>query len=143
MKRILAVATASIAIALGGCGGGDDEEQSAAPPDTNTGTTSEQPAPADGASTELQVDADPSGALAFQKDSVQAEAGEVTLVMDNPSSIPHSIAIEGNGVDVEGEVVDQDGTSRASADLAPGSYEYYCTVPGHREGGMEGELTVE
>ena len=35
------------------------------------------------------------------------------------------------------------GTSKLSATLQPGTYEFLCTVPGHEEGGMKGELTVK
>ena len=35
-----------------------------------------------------------------------------------------------------------DGTVEITAQLAPGEYVYYCAIPGHRESGMEGVLTV-
>ena len=146
MKRTFATTTAVLALALAGCGGDDEEKASTGTgvaQDTNTGTTSEDPPPASGGTTELKVDADPGGSLAFDKTSLKAKAGEVTITMGNPSSLPHGVGIEGNGVDVEGEVVDEGGTSTAKADLEPGTYEYYCPVPGHTEGGMKGELVVE
>ena len=146
MNRPLAAATATLALALAGCGGGDEEKASTGTgvaQDTNTGTSSESPPPASGEATELKVDADPSGSLAFEKTSLKAKAGEVTITMGNPSSLPHGVGIRGNGVDSAGEVVDEGGESVATADLAPGTYEYYCPVPGHTEGGMKGELTVE
>lgn len=145
MKRTLATATAALAIALAGCGGDDEENASTGTgvaQDTNTGTASETP-PASGKATELKISADPGGALAFDKTSLDAKAGEVTITMDNPSSLPHAVGIEGNGVDVEGEVVDKGGTSTATATLEAGTYQFYCPVPGHTEGGMKGELTVK
>jgi uncharacterized cupredoxin-like copper-binding protein len=57
--------------------------------------------------------------------------------------VPHDIAVEGNGVNEKGEVVQGGGTSEFSANLQPGEYTFFCSVPGHREGGMEGKLTVE
>ena len=57
--------------------------------------------------------------------------------------MPHDIAVEGNGVNEKGEVVQGGGTSEFSANLQPGEYTFFCSVPGHREGGMEGKLTVE
>lgn len=84
-----------------------------------------------------------SGALAYQFGSAEAQAGEITIESKNDASIPHDIAIEGNGVDEQGEVVQGGGTSTLTADLEPGEYTFYCTVPGHREGGMEGKLTVK
>ena len=150
MKRTLAIATASIALALAGCGGDDGESASApatTPTDTGatTATTETTPAPAAGGgkATKLEVSADPSGALKFDKTSLSAKAGEVTIVMDNPAPVPHAVAIEGNVVDGDGEVVDKGGQSMATADLKPGTYEFYCPVPGHKEAGMKGELTVK
>ena len=52
------------------------------------------------------------------------------------------IDTKGNGVDVKGEVVATGGTSTVSEELEPGTYTFYCSVEGHREGGMEGTLTV-
>ena len=84
-----------------------------------------------------------SGALAYQFGSAEAKPGEITINSKNDASIPHDIAIEGNGVAEKGEVVQDGGTSTLKADLKPGDYTFYCSVPGHREGGMEGKLTVK
>ena len=59
------------------------------------------------------------------------------------SPTPHDIAVEGNGVDDKGEIVSNGGVSQFEADLKPGEYAFFCSVPGHREGGMEGKLTVK
>ena len=65
--------------------------------------------------------------------------------MANPSSagMPHGIAIEGNGVDSDGPTVSPGGTSSVTVTLKKGSYEYYCPVPGHKQAGMVGTLTVQ
>jgi plastocyanin len=93
----------------------------------------------EGGGQRLELSADPGGALRFDKRSLEARAGPVMLVMHNPSPVPHNISIEGGE---EGDTVGEGGSSTASADLKPGSYAFYCSVPGHREGGMEGTLTV-
>jgi plastocyanin len=95
-----------------------------------------------GGGRELRLSADPGGAFRFDKRSLEASAGRVTLVMENPASVPHNVSIEGEGVDEEGNTVQKDGTSTVSATLRPGRYEFYCSVPGHRQGGMEGQLTI-
>jgi mono/diheme cytochrome c family protein len=90
----------------------------------------------------LQIDADPSGALAFAAAKAVAEAGGLELVMENPSPIQHNIAVKGSGLDEKGPVVGNGGTSSVRADLKPGTYTFYCSVPGHEAGGMKGTLTV-
>jgi plastocyanin len=95
-----------------------------------------------GGGPEVTLSADPGGAFRFDKRSLEANAGPVTLVMENPSSIPHNVSIDGEGVNEEGNTVEKGGTSTVSATLRPGRYEFYCSVPGHRQGGMEGPLTI-
>jgi len=91
----------------------------------------------------LAIPADPSGALAYQFGSAEAQPGTVKVESKNEASIDHDIAIEGNGVNDKGEVVNNGGTSEVDVDLKAGDYTFYCSVPGHREGGMEGKLTVK
>lgn len=84
------------------------------------------------------------GSLSFEPDGVQAKAGVITLAYSNPSPVSHNIAIEGD----QDELLDESETianadTEASAELAPGEYVFFCTIPGHREGGMEGVLTIE
>ena len=62
--------------------------------------------------------------------------------MANPSPVPHAIAIEGNGVDKDGQTVATGGHSTVTVDLKPGTYSFYCPVPGHEAAGMKGTLTV-
>jgi plastocyanin len=135
--RALAAALTAAA-ALAGCGGGGGKSSSTPAPTTTATATS---TPAAGAST-LSLSADPS-ALKFDKSALSASAGKVTIDMKNPSSLQHNIAIEGNGVDTQGKIVGQGGTSTVSATLKPGTYTFYCAVDGHRQAGMEGTLTVK
>jgi plastocyanin len=81
--------------------------------------------------------------LAYEFTEATAEPGDLTIESPNPSGTPHNIALEGNGVDEVGEVVTNGGVSTIEATVEAGEYTYYCSVPGHREGGMEGTLTVE
>ena len=131
MNRILILGVALGLLASGCGGGGDSAAESPAPTATAGG----------GGGTTLEVPADPEK-LAFGVSGLEAPAGKVTLVMENPSALSHDIAIKGNGVDVEGEVVLKGGTSTVTADLVPGTYTFYCSVAGHEEGGMKGTLTV-
>jgi plastocyanin len=124
----------AFAIPIAGCGGDDDDDSNGGG-DTGGGASA-------GEAQTLKIAADPSGALKFDKSSLTAKAGNVTIVMDNPSDVPHAVEIEGNGVEVEGETVGKDGVSRASAEVKAGEYEFYCPVDGHKQAGMEGTLTV-
>jgi plastocyanin len=81
--------------------------------------------------------------LAYETEAATAEAGKLTLKSPNPSGTPHNIALEGGGVNEIGEVVTDGGVSEISATVKKGEYTFYCSVPGHREGGMLGKLTVE
>jgi len=81
--------------------------------------------------------------LAYRFADAKAPAGSIQVKSENPQSTPHDIAVEGNGVNEEGPVVNNGGVSEVDVDLEPGEYTFYCSVEGHREGGMEGQLTVE
>ena len=113
---------------------GSPDEQAPVAPDQGPPETK-------GAPLELSSPAD--GNLVFEPGSLQAEAGTLTIDYTNPSPVPHNIALEGGGeVLGEGPTVTDGDVSSLEADLEPGEYIYYCAVPGHRESGMEGTLTV-
>ena len=133
---LVASAAAAIALIAAGCGGGDDDGSSAQ-------AGGSQAPPIGGGGSKLALSADASGKLAFDKKSLQGKAGRVTIVMKNPAPLSHNVSLEGAGLDEEGEIVGQGGTSSVSATLKPGTYTFYCSVPGHREGGMEGKLTIK
>jgi plastocyanin len=150
MMRTFTFAAAAAALAIAGCGGSSDNSSSSSSasstPAQSTPTTSSSGASGSGgggASTKLQLAADPSGQLKFDKSTLSAKSGNVTITMDNPSSVPHGVAVEGNGVDKDGQVVNKGGKSTVTASLKPGKYTFYCPVPGHRQAGMEGTLTVK
>lgn len=140
-KAALLVAAVAAAAVVAGCG--DDDNVSTSTSTTQSTTTSTTPA-AGKASTQ-KLSADPGGALKFTTESLEAKAGKVTLVMDNPSSAgaQHAIAVEGSGVDKDGQTVSPGGKSSVTVNLKPGKYEFYCPVDGHKAAGMEGTLTVE
>jgi plastocyanin len=80
--------------------------------------------------------------LTYNKKTLTAKAGKVTILMTNPSPIfQHNVAIKGNGVKVKGKVVGRGKTSTVTANLKPGKYTFYCTVPGHSVT-MHGTLIV-
>jgi plastocyanin len=129
-------------------GEGEQQEGGAVAPGTGANAGQEsggqgQDAPAGAPAKTLLISADPTGQLRFDKDSLEAPAGPVKITMNNPSPVPHDVSLEGSGVDEKGEIVQKGGASEVEATLKPGDYTYYCSVPGHREAGMEGTLTVK
>jgi|SRR3954454_7675420 plastocyanin len=97
-----------------------------------------------GSTSALDIEADPSGNLAFTSDSATAKAGKVTVDFTNSSPVPHDVKIEDeSGEEVGGTEIISEGSNSAGVELKPGTYTYYCSVPGHREAGMEGTLTVK
>lgn len=98
--------------------------------------------------TTLRIQADKTNKLAFNTKALTAKAGKVTIVMTNPSILPHNVAIRAgtsakSKLIAKGKVVTKGGTSTVSAVLKPGKYRFVCTVPGHEAGGMWGILTVK
>jgi plastocyanin len=144
---------ASLVLA-GGCGGDDSSDDSGGGGSSgggggtaygskkDDGGSKKDKAAASSGAGQLKLTADPSGALKFDKTSLSTKPGKTTIVLDNPSSVPHAIEVEGKGVEEEGETVEKGGVSKVSVDLKPGEYEYYCPVDGHRQAGMEGTLKV-
>jgi plastocyanin len=81
--------------------------------------------------------------LAFNKKTLRAKHGTVTIVMSNPSSTKHAIAIQGHGINVKGKTVGKGKTSTVSVrGLKKGTYTFYCPVDGHKAAGMKGKLIV-
>ena len=92
--------------------------------------------------TTLRLSAASTGALKFDKKTLTAKAGSITIAMHNLSPLPHNIAIKGPGTNVKGKIVPKNGTSTVTATLKKGRYTFYCSVPGHEAAGMKGTLVV-
>jgi plastocyanin len=141
-RRVLFLIPAALVVlslGLAACGGDDDDEGAGAA--TTEETTTSGGGGGGGGST-LALAADPSGALAFDKTSLEASAGDVTIDLTNESSTPHNVEVEGMGVEEVSDTITGSSTS-LTVTLEPGTYEFFCAIPGHREAGMEGTLTVQ
>jgi plastocyanin len=150
--RTLSLVTmlAVCAVAALGCGNSDDDDGgdsggggSSAGYGSNGGEKKKEKAGGGSGGSQLKLTADPGGALKFDKTSLSTKPGKVTVVLDNPSDVPHAIEVEGKGVEEEGQTVGKGGVSKVTADLKAGDYEYYCPVGNHKQAGMEGTLTVK
>jgi plastocyanin len=112
-------------------------------PVATTGTPAPASSPSPGkATTKLSLAANPSGLLAYNTKQLSAKAGTVTITMANSSPLEHDVAVA-EGTKVLGQTpVFKGGTKTLTLNLEPGRYVFYCTVPGHRQAGMEGTLNV-
>jgi plastocyanin len=133
--RWMVTAAACAALALAGCGSDDNSDSG------GSSSTPASGAESGGGGSSLSLSAPADGSKKFDQATATAKSGTVTVKFDNPSSIPHAVEIEGNGVEKAGDVVTGGDTS-FSVDLKPGEYTYYCPVGDHRSAGMEGKLTV-
>jgi plastocyanin len=146
LAGLVALAFASIAlVACGSSGGGTTTEAGGGGAGAGAGAgNAGNSASAGGESSTLKFETDPGGQLAYTESQMTAKAGKTTVELNNSQALPHDVAIE----DSSGEVVGQtetvaESSATAVVDLKPGTYKYYCTVPGHRDAGMEGTLTVK
>lgn len=121
------------AVGLAACGGGDSDEGAAG-----------------GASITVSADND----FAFDQTAWSVPAGDVTVDFTNDGQLQHSFAVVPAGQTVETLdaydtatsllFIEVDGESSGSdtATLDASTYQVICTIPGHLEAGMLGELTV-
>jgi plastocyanin len=98
---------------------------------------------AEGPGGTVQLEADPTE-IAYDTTELSSKPGKVTIDFTNPATLEHDVAIEAEGGEeiAASELIGKGKTS-VSAELAAGTYTFFCTVPGHREAGMEGTLTVK
>jgi plastocyanin len=111
-------------------------------PTATTGTPATASSPAASATTTLKLAANPAGQLAYDTKQLSAKAGTVTIEMTNMSPIEHDVAISEGSKIVGQTPVFAGGSKSVTVKLKPGTYTFFCTVPGHRQAGMEGTLTV-
>jgi len=127
------------AMALAACGSDDDSSTTAA--ETTTSATETSTSAAGGATVSFAAD---QSQLAYTETDVSAKAGDDTIEFDNPSTTGHDVVIEDqSGKEIARTDVITDSTTSTTADLKAGTYTFYCSVPGHREAGMEGTLNVK
>jgi plastocyanin len=145
MKKLAALLVlALVSAALVACGG--DDSTTTTTTETSAGAAAEggEKAGGGGGGSTLEFEADPGGDLAYTTTEASAKAGEVTIDFKNPQSLTHDVAIEDSSGETVGKTdVIGEGETSAKVNLKPGKYTFYCSVPGHREAGMEGTLTVE
>ena len=75
----------------------------------------------------------------FSPSDLEVKEGTISLTLKNQDAFAHDFVIDELGVKVP---IDASATVKTSFDAKPGVYTFYCSIPGHREAGMEGTLTV-
>lgn len=154
--RLSALTATAAILALAGCGSssgtststgtgsGETASQPAAGTATAASTSASTTAGAAGAGGALTLAANPEGQLKYDTTALSASAGKVSIAFTNTSPLPHNVTIANAAGSVVGATPTFAGGSKTlSVELKPGVYKFYCSVPGHREAGMEGTLTVK
>jgi plastocyanin len=145
-KALALLALVLSAAALVACGGDDDDNgATTAPQGGAAGGAGGAAAGGGGGGETLQLSAPADGALEFNTDQLNAQAGNITIDFDNPAAISHNVEVESSGGEELGvsDTIAESNTSLQLSNVKPGEYVFYCNIPGHREGGMEGTLTVK
>lgn len=119
----------------------EEAEVGAAPSAPSTPPKKQTQPAAQGPGGTVKLAADPTQ-IAYDTKSLSTKSGKVTIDFNNPSQISHDVAIAKGGKEIARSDLVAQGDTAVSVDLAPGKYVFYCTVPGHREAGMQGTLTV-
>jgi plastocyanin len=141
-------------VALAGCGSSSSSNStslsastatSAPAPSSSSSAASSTPAAATaGGGHALALASDPEGQLKYNTTSLTAKAGAVTIAFNNMAPLAHNLTIASSSGTVVGATPTFQGSTKTlSLNLKPGTYKFYCTVPGHRAAGMEGTLTVQ
>jgi plastocyanin len=129
------------ALVIAGCG---SSSKSSSTSSTSSSASTPAAASPPSAGATLTESANPEGLLKFTTSSLTARAGSVAISYTNQSSISHNLTVESSAGKVVGATATfSGGTKILPLNLKPGTYKFFCSVPGHRAAGMEGTLTVQ
>jgi plastocyanin len=80
--------------------------------------------------------------LAFDQSEITIPADtDVTVTLNNEGMLEHDFVVE--DTDFATDIIGGGESTETVVNLPAGEYTFYCSVPGHREAGMQGTLTVE
>ena len=133
----LTAALAALTLSLAACGGGSSSSNSTpATPAAGGGSSNIS----GGTGTPVNVtladfSIDVSG-------GTKLSAGTYTFNVTNNGPTGHNLTIEGPGVDNQATPTFTSGTQQLTVTLKNGTYEFFCSVPGHKEAGMDVKVTV-
>ncbi|HEX4435412.1 MAG TPA: plastocyanin/azurin family copper-binding protein [Solirubrobacteraceae bacterium] len=147
-------------LVLAGCGSSSSSSSSASTPETTAASTpaettstpaetssssaSAAPESSSGGSSKLSLSANKEGQLSYNTKTLSAKAGAVSIAFENASPVGHNVTIESSSGETVGATPTfQGGSKTVNLKLKPGTYKFFCSVPGHRQAGMEGTITVK
>jgi uncharacterized cupredoxin-like copper-binding protein len=119
---------------------GEAPPASSGTPTATTGTPTPSSSPAVGSVVALEANSQ--GQLSYNTTRLAAKAGVVTIELSNSSPIEHNVSLARGEKALGQTPIFTGGKKKLTLKLTPGSYTFYCSVPGHRQAGMEGVLTV-
>lgn len=153
IRRAAALSVAFAALGLiAGCGSSSSSSSSsntstpakAASTATTTTSSASEVAKTTPNGQQLSLEANKEGELKYDKTSLIANAGRVSIDMTNMAPLGHNVTVESSAGKVLGATPTfQGGTKTLTLNLKPGTYKFFCSVPGHRMAGMEGTLSVK
>lgn len=128
MRTRLLALTAALAMALAACSGGGTDDTG----DSGDSATA-------GAVTFVGTES-----LQWEETSKSAtlEDGSLEVTIECTGAVPHNVVFEGVNDDAIIAECSGDDTGTGTVEVEPGTYTYFCSIPGHREAGMEGEITI-
>jgi plastocyanin len=131
----LAAALAALSFALAACGGGSSSSSSTAAPAGGGGSSSSggSGTPVDVTLADFSIDVAGGTTL---------DPGTYTFNVTNTSATGHNLTVEGPGVDDQATPTFSSSSEQLTVTLKDGTYEFYCSVPGHKEAGMDVNVTV-
>ena len=140
MWRRLTLLLLLVVVGLAACGGDDDDGDTTAA--STPATTTEAGGGGGGSTVDIST---PSGSdLAYEQSNVSAKSGRVTIDFNNQQSTPHDVVVEdSSGTELGKTDLISSSASSTTVELQPGTYTFFCDVPGHEEAGMKGTLTVK
>jgi plastocyanin len=147
LAALLVLALASAALVACGSSNSTTTTSTSSGEEANGGAAAEggkEAGGSEGGGSAVKFEADPNGELAYTTTEASAKAGKVTVDFNNPQGLTHDVAIEdSSGKEVGKTALIASEETSTTVNLKPGTYTFYCSVPGHREAGMEGTLTVK
>jgi len=70
------------------------------------------------------------------------KAGKYTFEVKNDGKIPHDLVVTGAGAHAATSLLSPGKSESLTVELKPGSYDFFCSVPGHKQLGMDQKVTV-